>query len=273
MIDLSTAVSQAREKVTSLIPGRGPASRPGPAPVAPGKFRASPPVADLLPASVRASARDGRKEKQVVSGAGVVVALAACWWGLSVYQGQTAERELDAARAVNTDLLAEQAMFAPVTTLAVQTEALTATVRGQTETRVAHSELLAKFLEATEGRLNVTTLAMATTGVAECTSTDPFGDTVTIGCLTFGGEVTTEQGAADLVTALNSDESGWFIDAFIPSIGRNAAGVGATISGTVAVTSAAVMPDPLAPEATDPGTDTGTDGESAEPTNDESKES
>lgn len=272
MIDLSTAVSQAREKVSSMIPARGTAHQPRPAAGSTDKFRASPPVADLLPASVRASAHESRKEKQVVGAAGVVVAMAACWWGLSVYQGQAAERDLDAARAVNTDLLAEQAMFAPVTTLAVQTEALTTTVRGQTEARVAHSKLLAKFLEATEGRLNVTTLAMSTTGVAECTSTDPFGDTVTIGCLTFGGEVTTEQGAADLVESLNADESGWFIDAFIPSIGRNAAGMGATISGTVAVTSAAVMPDPLAPDGAE-ATDPGTGSEQAEPTNDESKES
>jgi len=210
-------------------------------------FRPAPPRADLLPESVRVRAANRRSRAiSIASVSAVGVALAGVWGSGSITQ-TSLQDEIDTAQTHQSVLNAELAVFAPVTNLATQTEALTLTVGDQTALEVSHADALARFLNASAGTMDPTTVTINTAANSACATTDPFNQVATAGCITFTGTDLSGTGASAVVRALGEDE--WFTNAFVPTVGAATEDSGASLSGTVALTTAAYTNGVGVPEA------------------------
>jgi len=210
-------------------------------------FRPDPPRADLLPESVRARAATRRSRAVSIAAVSAVgVALGGVWFSGSM-TASSLQEEIAAAQADQSVLNAELAVFSPVTNLATQTEALTLTVGDQTSLEVSHADALARFLNASLGTMDPTTITINTAANSACATTDPFNQVATAGCITFTGTDLSGTGASAVVRALGEDE--WFTNAFVPTVGAATEGTGATLSGTVALTTAAYTNGVGAPDA------------------------
>lgn len=204
-------------------------------------FSAKPPRADLLPASVRARAADRRSRNISIAAVGALGVAIACVWGANSLTLSGLEGDLAEAEASTADLSTQVAVFAPVTNLATQTQALTATVDAQTADEVDHAQVLARFLAASAGVMDPTSVVVNTETSGACVPTDPFNTVPLAGCITFSGTDLTGTGAGETVRALSANE--WFSDPFIPTVGTASETAGATLNGTVGLTVEAYTTD------------------------------
>jgi hypothetical protein len=202
--------------------------------VATGPFTPGQPRVNLVPQSSKDRAQATRdKRLAVLAWTGSVLALGA-WWGTGYLTHAAAETQLAAATSTGETLALDLALYAPVTTIAAQTQSLTATVAAQTATEVDHAKVIDRFLAAVSGTLNVQTMVVATDNTSACVSTDPFSVVPLAGCITFTGTAGAgSAGVASVITALSGDP--WFADSYIPTISDNTGGP-ATVSGTVGLT-------------------------------------
>lgn len=208
-----------------------------PRPARPGDvaaFTPTHPRVNLVPAAARQRAANRRARKTATLAWVATVALLATWWATGFLAARTAHQDLARAKAEGEALAVQMATYAPVTSIATQTKALNDTVASQTAKEIAHDKVLARFLSAVDGLMDVQSVQVSTTSTSGCVSTDPFTQVAIAGCITFTG--TAPAGAADasqIITALGHDA--WFADPFIPTVGAPTS-KGAPISGTVGIT-------------------------------------
>lgn len=220
-------------------------------------FKAAVPRVNLLPAEARE--RDAAQTAKTTSVGLVTAATVAVagWWGVGFLDQGNAEADLQAVEVEADALAADLAVYSPVTTLAAQSAALTATVDAQTRELVAHEDIFAAMIEAAGSDVDLTRLTVTVDAAAGggCVQTDPFNPTPLIGCVAFTG--TTEDGhagAASLISALQADAR--FADPFIPSTAESTSGEGeATVTGTVGLTMNAYANQPDEQDAPEEGTD------------------
>ena len=209
-----------------------------------GPFIPTHPRVNLVPQSSLDRAADARARRlAIVASAGSVLLMGA-WWVAGTFTAGSAADSLRTATTQGQDLAAQLALYAPVTTIATQTQALTDTVASQTATEVDHSQVINRFLAAVGNTMTVESLQITTANSSGCVSVDPFKKVPMAGCVTFTGTATGGAGAAStIITALAGDP--WFVDPFIPSVGSSVAG-GTPMSGTVGLTVEAYTPHPAA---------------------------
>jgi hypothetical protein len=197
-------------------------------------FTPSQPRVNLVPQSSldrTANARDRRLS--IIAWVGSVLALGA-WWGSGHLENSGVRADLADATSQGQKLAQDLALYAPVTTIAVQTKSLTDTVSAQTATEVDHAQVITRFLAAVSGTMNVQTVQVNTDNSTACVSTDPFNKVPLAGCITFTGTaVGGGGGASGVITALATDT--WFADPFIPTVG-DAQNSQSPVSGTVGLT-------------------------------------
>lgn len=220
-----------------------------------GTFKAALPRVNLLPDDARErDAAETAKKTAVGIVAGAAVA-AVGWWGVGFLDLGNAEHELQTVQAEADALAADLAVYSPVTTLAAQSAALTATVDAQTREVVAHDEIVAAMIDAAGSDVDLTRLAVTVDpNGAGCVQTDPFNPVPLVGCVSFSGTTDAgHAGAAALISALQGDDR--FADPFIPSTAESTSGDGeATVNGTVGLTMNAYTHQPEQSEAEE-GTD------------------
>lgn len=199
-----------------------------------GPFTPGQPRVNLVPQSSKDRALATRdKRLAVLAWTGSVLALGT-WWGAGFLAHAAAETELADATTIGQTLALDLALYAPVTTIAAQTQSLTDTVAAQTATEVDHAQVIERFLAAVSGTLDVQTMTVATDNSSACVSTDPFSVVPLAGCITFTGTAGPgSAGVASVITALSGDP--WFADSYIPTISDGTGGA-ATVSGTVGLT-------------------------------------
>ncbi len=209
-----------------------------------GPFTPAQPRVNLLPDSaVERAATSRAKVLAIITWVASLLAVAG-WWGTGVLNANSATEALSEAQDRGQSLSIELARYAPVTSIARQTQALDDTVASQTATEVQHSAVITRFLDAVAGTLNVESVQISTSNTAACVSVDPFKQVPLAGCITFSGTAPAGQSAApELISALTTDP--WFSDPFIPTVGSTGTD-GTPLSGTVGLTTDAYS-SPTAP--------------------------
>lgn len=211
-----------------------------------GPFSPSQPRVNLVPRAALDRAANARARKFAIIGWVGSVAAIGLWWGAGFVEANRTADALAAAAGQGEQLALKMALYAPVTTIATQTQSLTDTVASQTAGEVDHGDVINRFLAAIGDTMTVSSLQIGTTNDAGCVSTDPFNQVPLAGCVTFTG--TSAGGApaaSEVITSLTKDS--WFVDAFIPTVGADSAG-GTPMSGTVGLTVDAFTA-PTEPEA------------------------
>lgn len=199
-----------------------------------GPFTPTQPRVNLLPHSAIERAATSRAKITAIITWVASIAAVAAWWGTGVLSANTATEALSDAQDRGQELSIELARFAPVTSIARQTRALDDTVASQTETEVAHSTVITRFMDAVGDTLHVESVQVSTSNTAACVSTDPFKQVPLAGCITFSGTAPAGQSAApELISSLATDP--WFSDPFIPNVGSTGTD-GTPLSGTVGLT-------------------------------------
>lgn len=225
-----------------------------------GPFTPGPPRVNLVPPSSVERAAEARARKVALAAWGASLLAVMSIWAVGMSASGNANTQLSGAKAQSASLALDLARYAPVTTIAQQTQALNATVAAQTASEVDHSEVISRFMAAIGTTMTVDSLQVSTDNSAGCVSTDPFQQVPLVGCVTFTGTAPGGPPAASqIITSLVGDT--WFIDPFIPSVG--AAGQdGTPLAGSVGLTMEAYAKPPVIP--TDPAATT--TGPTASPT-------
>jgi hypothetical protein len=201
----------------------------------PGPFTPSQPRVNLVPPSALARTAAAQTRKLAIASWGLSVLLMGSWWGAGVLTAQHVDDAKAAATTQGTALSMELARYAPVTTIATQTQALTDTVASQTATEVDHAKVISRFLASVGTTMTVGSLQIATDSSTACVSTDPFNQVPLAGCVTFTGTAAGGPPAASkIITSLGKDT--WFADPFIPTVGAAVPAGGTPMSGTVGLT-------------------------------------
>lgn len=214
---------------------RKPKATPGPDL---SSFTPTHPRVNLVPQSAIDRAADRRARKVAIGGWVGSVVLIAGWWGTGLVASQDAHDQLSKANADGQALALQMATYAPVTSIATQTKALNDTVASQTATEINHDEVLARFITAVSGLMDIQSVQLSTGSTTGCVSTDPFKQVALAGCITFTGNATAgSASASQIITSLSGNT--WFSDPFIPTVGAPTA-KGTPVSGTVGVTVDAV---------------------------------
>lgn len=233
-MDLSR-IAEVLPSLARFLPDK-PAA--GSAPSAPSAYTPAPARVNLIPAAAleRAAAARGRKTGTtifVASLAGVGALFAG-----GALTSQQLNANIDELNAEKERIGAEVAVYAPVTNVAAQTNALTETVNNQTAGEVLHGEVLSLFVEAANKVGSVRSVALSTgEGGSACQSVDPFNQRSLVGCVTFTVAASAGQAdAARLISALSANPV--FVDAFIPTV--SSSGSESVLTGTVGVTDAAL---------------------------------
>ena len=184
------------------------------------------PQVNLLPTSVVDSMAVARIRTWAIAGLGVVlVAAGALWW----LQGSTideARADLAAAKQQNTTLQGQVAALAPVNQMYDQItrlqDVVTATLAAQPQAAVVIDRLAQAGTEVGGEPITVTTTNVTYTGIpqpgdplSECPNPDPFGEEITIGCLTFSATAATREQVSQLLRLL--DEDPLFVGPYVTS--------------------------------------------------------
>lgn len=199
-----------------------------------GPFSPTQPRVNLVPQSALDRTANAKARTLAVIGWGASVVALGAFWGLGFMTAGEASSNLADAQFAGEALSVELAMYAPVTTIAAQTQALNETVASQTAGEVNHDEVIDRFLAAVGDTMVVESLSIATDNTGACVSTDPFQQVPLAGCVTFSGQSSGGGSAASqVITALTTDA--WFVDPFIPTFG-SASEDGVSMTGTVGLT-------------------------------------
>lgn len=213
-------------------------------------FKAAVPRVNLLPDDARE--RDATEAAKKTS-VGIVAAVAVAaigWWGVGFLDLGNAEHELQVTEAEADSLAADLAVYSPVTTLAAQSAALTATVDAQTREVIAHQDIIQALINAGGSSVDLTRVTVTVDAAGGgCVQTDPFNPVPLVGCVSFSGTTDAgHAGAAALISALQGDAR--FADPFIPSTAESTSAEGqATVTGTVGLTMDAYANQPETPAA------------------------
>ena len=205
-----------------------------------GPFTPAQPRVNLIPPAALERAADRRTRRLAVTAWAVSVLTIAAVWGAGYVSQQDTRTDLEDAQARGADLAIQLAQYAPVTSIASQTDALNTTVASQTSGEIDHAAVLEHFLAATGGAMTLDSLQIDTDGSGTCVSTDPFQQIPLAGCISFSGKASGGGSAAsEVIAALTADQ--WFSDPFIPTVGSGNDEDGtANLSGTVGLTMSAV---------------------------------
>lgn len=223
---------------------RKPATDPGP-------FSPGQPRVNLVPPAAIDRAANTRARRQAIAAWAASVLAVAAVWGAGMYSQNAIKADLAEARSDSERLAVELAQYAPVTSIAQQTQALNDTVAAQTSGEIDHADVISRFLAAAGDTMTVENLQITTDGPGACVSTDPFQQVPLAGCITFTGTASGGGGtAAQILTALRGDT--WFADPFIPSVGSTPNDSGqVSFTGTAGLTMEAYAAPPVDP-TTDP---------------------
>lgn len=200
-------------------------------PVSAGVFTPSQPRVNLVPAAALDRAGNAKaKRVAVFAWAGSIVVLGGWWASAAIASGAVAD-DVTLATANAQTLAVQMSLYAPVTTIATQTQALTDTVASQTASEVDHAEAITRFLAAVGSTMTVESMQISTDNSAGCASVDPFNEVPLIGCITFSGSATNGgSSASEVISSFSSDT--WFVNPFIPTVGAATEGV-TPLSGSV----------------------------------------
>lgn len=195
------------------------------------RFVATPPRVDLLPPSHRARLTALRTRMCTVGVAGVTALVVAGVWGTGLVAVNGLHADVEDATAQGAQLSEQVAVFAPVTNLALQTEALNSTIESQTARTVDHGAVMQRFLAAASPAMKVSSfqLSSATPDNPDvtCVSTDPFNQVPLAGCISFSGEPLMGAASASAVlNALGGDT--WFSNPYVPALAADG-----SLSGSV----------------------------------------
>lgn len=173
------------------------------------------PQVNLLPHSVSESMAMARVRRwTVVAVAVVLIAAGGLWW----LQGSTiekAEADLAAARQQNNTLQGQVAALAPVKQMYEQItrlqDVVTTTLAAQPQASLVIERLVQAGQQVTGSPIAMTSLDVAYAipkpgdPLSQCPNPDPFGEQVTVGCLTFSGTAVDRDQVSQFLRILEAD--------------------------------------------------------------------
>lgn len=212
------------------------------------RFVATPPRVDLLPAAYRARLSALRMRLIAVVGALGIAATVAGTWGFGAIAVSDLQAQVDDVATQGRKLSEQVAVFAPVTNLATQTDALNATIESQTSKTVDHAAVAQRFLDAVSPFIDIRsfqlTAATPDNPDVTCVSTDPFNQVPLAGCISFSGEPKVGGASgSNVLNALGADS--WFSNPYLPGLSADG-----SLSGSVGLSVEAFSS--LAPEQPGP---------------------
>ena len=196
----------------------GPVERP--------PFHATLPQVDLLPGEVRDSMAIARIRNWTLVALLVVGALAGGLWWVQGSTIQQAEDSLAAARQQNAVLQAKltalgpvNAMYNEITTLQ---DLVTNTLAAQPQASTVIDRLAQAGSSVSGDPIAITNVNVTYTGIpapgsplSSCPNPDPFGTSITIGCLTFSATASDRDQVSQLLRLL--DEDPFFVGPYVTS--------------------------------------------------------
>ncbi len=220
-------------------------------------FTPSLPRVDLLPAQVREAIAVSRTRRWVALAAVLVLVAGAALWLLQGQRISEAEAGMAQAEAQSAETQAKIAKLAPVSDLFAQIESQRALVQDTLAAQPKAAEVIEHLRRAAGGvdgpPITLSTIAVAYQPVPEpgavlntCPNPNPFDDTVTIGCITFGASAANREQVSQLLLLLEDDP--FFVGPYVGGTTVNGTGAGSvTFTGSAGVSMAALV-QPLTAE-------------------------
>jgi hypothetical protein len=179
-------------------------------------FHRTLPQVDLLPGEVRDAMAVARIRNWTLIALVVVGVVAAGVWWVQGSTIQRAEDSLAAAREQNSLLQAKLKALGPVKAMYNQITTLQQLVTGTLAAQPQASTVIDRLSQAGQGvtgdPIAITSVNVAYTGipapgnpVSSCPNPDPFGTSITIGCMTFSATATDRDQVAQLLRLLDDD--------------------------------------------------------------------
>lgn len=220
-------------------------------------FSPSLPRVDLLPAQVREEMAVGKTRRWIVIVAILVIVVGAGVWLLQGQRISEAESGMAQAEAQSAETQAKIAKLAPVSDLFAQIESQRALVQDTLAAQPKAAEVV-EHLRRAAGEVDGPPVGLSTISVAylpipepgavlnTCPNPNPFDDTITIGCMTFGATAASRDQVSQLLRLLEEDP--FFVGPYVGGTTVNGTGPGSvTFTGSAGVSIGALV-KPLTPE-------------------------
>ena len=208
-------------------------------------FQPTLPMVDLLPAAIRESMAVARIRRGLIVAAGAVIAILGVIWLLQGQQIADAEATVAQAEAQTAETQAKIAKLAPVSEVFAQIQGQRELVQQTLAAQPQASEVLNRLRTAASS-VDGPPIALSSVSVAyqplpeaggvlnQCPNPNPFDDTITIGCLTFGATAASRDQVSQLLRALEADPL--FVGPYVAGTTVNGSGPGSvTFTGSAAV--------------------------------------
>ena len=184
------------------------------------------PQVNLLPQGVRDSIAIARIRKWAIVAVALVLAAAGGLWWLQGSTIDKAQADLAAAQQRNSQLATQVAALAPVKQMYEQITRLQGVVTGTLAAQPKAAIVIDRLAQA-GGQVDGPPITMTTTDVtyngipqpgdplSQCPNPDPFGEEITIGCLTFSATAENRDQVSQLLRLL--DEDPLFVGPYVTS--------------------------------------------------------